>query len=146
MNENAKRLECAAFRRFEPAPPAGCRRSRWSADDQPEDILPSDRAVGPAVGGVPAIVPHHKVLVLPAFEGLLLERSIGKGSRAGRKIRFSQFLAIYIHVAVFQIDRIAGHADDALDGNSVVGRITQNDDLAAVGSANMVNLASQQVV
>lgn len=89
--------------------------ARGLVDDFSEDVRAGDRAEGPTVSAVVAVVAQDEILVIAAAEKFVLILFVGKSRRAGRQIRFIQTPAIDIDDAFFKINGFARHGDDAFD-------------------------------
>src|SRR5690349_11011167 len=83
-------------------------------DDHAQNILASDGAVDPAIGGVHAVVAEEEELIFAAGDELFLDFTTGVGwDAAVGQVRFVKLSAINVNRAVFQENGVATHTDDA---------------------------------
>jgi len=139
------RLEPARYR-VDPVPMENRPDESLIQHDQSQNILPGNRAVGPAVNADRTIITHDKILVFAAGDKLFVGFGIKKCMRAGQEIRFFQFLAIDKHFAVLEKDGIARHSHDALDRKPMIARIPNDHDIVVVRFAVVKGPAVEQVV
>ena len=114
-------------------------------DHLADDVLARDRPEGAAVGAVVAIVAHDEKFVIADANELVRIPFIGIGWCFGEKIRFMQQLAIDINPAVFEIDRLSRHGDDAFDLERIIARVFQGDDVVLSRLADDIGESVQPI-
>ena len=85
------------------------------SDNQAENVLAGDGAVNPTVSGVHAVVAQKKELIFTTGDELFLNFATGVGWHAVRQVRFVEFGAVDVDRAIFEENRIASDANDALN-------------------------------
>jgi hypothetical protein len=114
---------------LDPAPVANRPAGNALFDHLTDDVLARDRPESAAVGAVVAIVAHDEKFVIADANELTRIPFVGIGWCFGRKIGFTQQLAIDINPAVFEINRLSRHGDDAFDLERIIARVFQSDDV-----------------
>src|SRR5687767_6109596 len=103
-----------------------------------------DGAVVTAILAEAAIVPEDEILVLAKDDKAVFE-IWSVGASAAGKIRLDETFAVHHHDAVPQVNGIAGHANDALNGQVLVSRVAKHHNIAALGLAIMIAPAVEEV-
>lgn len=116
-----------------------------SRHDQAQNVLARYGAVNAAVGAVVAIVAQDKILIHPTDPHLFAIAGTGVGRCIRGKIRFLQQLAVDVEMTFFDDHSVASFGNDAFDGVTIVGGITEDDDVPGFGIADMINEAVQDI-
>ncbi len=116
-----------------------------SANYHPQNALPWNGAVNPAVGAVVAIIAEDEILVHPANPHLFAIARSGVGRGVGSEIRFVEQFAVDEKVTFLDENGVAFFGDDAFDGVTVIGWVAQDDDVPWARFPNVVDETVQDI-